>query len=224
MSDENQSLPNDQLIRSREHTSTYSYELDVLHPAPQATRHTIPPVPLRNLDEDTSVSAFSWFAALFAGGTVIDSVKRVISGQYKNAFCAVRPPGHHSGPTGLVSTDENIGDSHGFCLLNNVAIGAAHAKALYPDLIKRVAIIDFDVHHGNGTESIVQKLRPQLLQRTVHIPQTAQSVGIDKICLTRQVYSPWNDCQDVDQVLFASVHGYHKAQGDQFYPGTGSNQ
>lgn len=209
-------------IKLRERTSTFAGELSNTTLAPSLTRHVPPPIPLRNMDGDTAISAFSWFAALFACGTVIDAVKRVVNGQYKNAFCAVRPPGHHSGPSGLVSTDENIGDSHGFCLLNNVAVGAAYAKALYPDLIKKVAIIDFDVHHGNGTEAIVSKLQPQVVTKTIQLSTNPQFGTVDRIAISRHAYSPWHDSNDVDDVMFASVHGYNKSANDQFYPGTGS--
>ena len=82
----------------------------------------------------------------------------IVNGRADNVFCAVRPPGHHMGPAGAVDTqdlaDEPEG-SQGFCLLNNVAIGAAYAKCVHRKNFKKVAIIDFDVHHGNGTEAIV---------------------------------------------------------------------
>jgi acetoin utilization deacetylase AcuC-like enzyme len=74
--------------------------------------------------------------------------------QAKRAFCAVRPPGHHSGPHGVVTNANDPRGSHGFCLLNNVAIGAAYAVSMFRHKgIRRVALLDFDVHHGNGTEA-----------------------------------------------------------------------
>jgi acetoin utilization deacetylase AcuC-like enzyme len=95
-----------------------------------------------HLDADTVVCMDSWEAALTAAGAVITAVKGVSDGLYKNAFCAVRPPGHHA----------EISKAMGFCLLNNVAIGAKYARSsLY---MKKVAIIDFDVHHGNGTQNV----------------------------------------------------------------------
>jgi acetoin utilization deacetylase AcuC-like enzyme len=84
----------------------------------------------------------TWKAALHAAGAVLEATDRVIGGSLANAFCAVRPPGHHARP----------GAAMGFCLLNNVAIGALHALEAHG--LGRVAIIDFDVHHGNGTEEI----------------------------------------------------------------------
>lgn len=94
------------------------------------------------LDPDTAMNPSTWRAALHAAGAVVEATDRVLSGALGNAFCAVRPPGHHARP----------GAAMGFCLLNNVAIGALHALEVHG--LERVAIIDFDVHHGNGTEEI----------------------------------------------------------------------
>ncbi|MEP7069834.1 MAG: histone deacetylase family protein [Usitatibacter sp.] len=92
------------------------------------------------LDPDTSMNAKSLSAALRAAGAVVSATDMVMSGEAKNAFCAVRPPGHHATPTRPM----------GFCIFNNVAIGAMHALEAHG--LARVAILDFDVHHGNGTE------------------------------------------------------------------------
>jgi acetoin utilization deacetylase AcuC-like enzyme len=92
------------------------------------------------LDPDTSMNARSLSAALRAAGALVAATDLVMSGEAKSAFCAVRPPGHHA-------TRER---PMGFCIFNNVAIGAAHALAAHG--LERVAILDFDVHHGNGTE------------------------------------------------------------------------
>ncbi len=94
------------------------------------------------LDPDTYISAGSINAALRAAGGLCFAVDQVLSGQAQNAFCATRPPGHHA----------EASRSMGFCLLNNVAIAARHALAQAN--IERVAIVDFDVHHGNGTQAI----------------------------------------------------------------------
>jgi acetoin utilization deacetylase AcuC-like enzyme len=94
------------------------------------------------LDPDTSMNPSTWQAALHAAGAVVEATNRVIDGALANAFCAVRPPGHHARPDAAM----------GFCLLNNVAIGALHALEVHG--LERVAIIDFDVHHGNGTEEM----------------------------------------------------------------------
>jgi acetoin utilization deacetylase AcuC-like enzyme len=93
------------------------------------------------LDHETSLSSGSGEAALRAAGALIAAVDDVTRGKIKNAFCAVRPPGHHAA----------VPPASGFCLFNNIAIGAAHALAMHG--LKRVAIVDFDVHHGNGTEA-----------------------------------------------------------------------
>jgi len=92
------------------------------------------------LDPDTSMNSSSLPAALRAAGALVAATDLVMSGEASKAFCAVRPPGHHA------TRDRPMG----FCLFNNVAIGAAHALEAHG--LDRVAILDFDVHHGNGTE------------------------------------------------------------------------
>ena len=94
------------------------------------------------IDSDTFMSADSLEAALHAAGAVVAAVDGIMAADFKNAFCAIRPPGHHA--------ERNR--SMGFCLLNSVAIGALHARAVHG--ISRIAIVDFDVHHGNGTQDI----------------------------------------------------------------------
>jgi acetoin utilization deacetylase AcuC-like enzyme len=94
------------------------------------------------LDPDTVVSPDTMQAAKRAAGAVVSAVDRIMSDEVDNAFCAVRPPGHHA------ESDRAMG----FCIFNNLAVGAAHALATYD--IERVAILDFDVHQGNGTEDI----------------------------------------------------------------------
>ena len=97
---------------------------------------------LIQIDDDTAMNPHTLSAALHAAGAVIKGVDLVMSGEMQNAFCNIRPPGHHAGRAG----------ASGFCIFNNVAIGAAHAIEQYD--LKRVAIADFDVHHGDGTEDI----------------------------------------------------------------------
>ncbi|MBC7501599.1 MAG: histone deacetylase family protein [Herminiimonas sp.] len=92
------------------------------------------------IDGDTSINAHSWNAALRAAGAAVAATDAVMAGEIENAFCSVRPPGHHARPSVPM----------GFCLFNNVAIAAMHALEKHG--LQRVAIIDFDVHHGNGTE------------------------------------------------------------------------
>jgi acetoin utilization deacetylase AcuC-like enzyme len=97
----------------------------------------------RALDPDTIASPGTLAAALHAAGAAIAATDEVLAGRARNAFCAVRPPGHHA------TRDETMG----FCFFNNVAIAARHALDVHG--LQRVAIIDFDVHHGNGTEDII---------------------------------------------------------------------
>lgn len=107
------------------------------------------------LDEDTLMSAASAEAGLRAAGALVAAVDAVMTGNSVRAFCAVRPPGHHATPDTAM----------GFCLFNNVAVGAAHAMAAHG--LKRVAIADFDVHHGNGTQDIFQR-EPRVLFISSH--------------------------------------------------------
>ena len=95
------------------------------------------------LDPDTYVTPQSPAAARRAAGAVLAATEAVLAGEVRSAFCAVRPPGHHATPE----------RSMGFCLLNNVAIAAAHALAAG---VERVAVVDWDVHHGNGTQQIFE--------------------------------------------------------------------
>ncbi|MGY8992822.1 MAG: histone deacetylase family protein [Rhodospirillales bacterium] len=106
---------------------------------------SIPQEGLIHLDPDTVLSPASYEAALRAAGAAVAAVDAVVSGAAGNAFCAVRPPGHHATPNHAM----------GFCLLNNVAIAARHAQAKHG--LEKVAIIDFDVHHGNGTQDVVER-------------------------------------------------------------------
>ncbi|WP_434779560.1 histone deacetylase family protein [Neisseria sp. Ec49-e6-T10] len=96
------------------------------------------------INADMAIGQHSLNAAQFAAGAVVKAVDMVMSAEVFNAFCAIRPPGHHA----------HSKKSVGFCFLNNVAIGAMHA--LNEHRLKRVAIVDFDAHHGDGTEEIVQ--------------------------------------------------------------------
>lgn len=97
---------------------------------------------LVELDGDTAMNKYTLNAALHAAGAVVQAVDLVMAGEVENAFCGIRPPGHHAGRNGAA----------GFCIFNNVAVGAAHA--MHHHHLQRVAILDFDVHHGDGTEDI----------------------------------------------------------------------
>jgi len=107
------------------------------------------------LDDDTIVSPGSKNAALRAVGAVCDAVDKIMSNQANNAFCAIRPPGHHAEPN----------QAMGFCLFNNIAIAAEYARRHYH--LKRIAIVDFDVHHGNGTQAAFYN-QPCILYASSH--------------------------------------------------------
>lgn len=93
------------------------------------------------IDPDTSMCPESGEAALRASGAIVAAIDAIAAGEANSAFCAVRPPGHHAEPA----------RGMGFCLFNNVAIGVEHARKVHN--LERVAVIDFDVHHGNGTQA-----------------------------------------------------------------------
>ena len=183
--------------------------------------NSIPDIPnaVANLDPDTAISRWSFEAAMRAAGSVCEAVDSVLAGDHRNAFCAVRPPGHHAGPRGIVRcANDPEGGSHGFYLLNNVAIGAAYARSMYRNEgIKKVAIIDFDVHHGNGTEEIIRRLIPTAEKSLVRTPFAFGE-------LQTSSYSPWLDETDIENVFFASTHGYGQRGHEQmgwFYPASG---
>jgi acetoin utilization deacetylase AcuC-like enzyme len=128
------------------------------HDAPEASREQLlrvhtdayidfvegnsPQEGLVQIDGDTAMNPFTYQAALRAAGAVVLGVDLVMAGKVENAFCNIRPPGHHA----------ERARAMGFCIFNNIAVGAAHALEHYG--LRRVAIADFDVHHGNGTENI----------------------------------------------------------------------
>ncbi|MCS6877872.1 MAG: histone deacetylase family protein [Geminicoccaceae bacterium] len=111
-------------------------------PYPSRVRAAVPASGHAYLDPDTVVSPRSWEAALAAAGGAIAAVDAVLSGEDARAFCCLRPPGHHAEPARAM----------GFCLFNNVAVAALHARHAHG--VRRIAIVDFDVHHGNGTQAI----------------------------------------------------------------------
>ncbi len=122
---------------NRAHSSGYVNELrEVLEQVQQQGRP-------RAMDPDTVANSGTLAAALRAAGAAVAATDEVLAGRARNAFCSVRPPGHHA------TRDQTMG----FCFFNNVAIAARHALDVHG--LQRVAIIDFDVHHGNGTEDII---------------------------------------------------------------------
>jgi acetoin utilization deacetylase AcuC-like enzyme len=119
------------------HESLYVTELRAVLEALAASGQS------RALDPDTVANAGTWRAAQRAAGAAVAATDAVLDGQVDNAFCAVRPPGHHA----------TRNETMGFCFFNNVAIAARHALDVRG--LQRVAVVDFDVHHGNGTEDIL---------------------------------------------------------------------
>jgi acetoin utilization deacetylase AcuC-like enzyme len=119
----------------------------LVHPGryAQAILDAVPASGARAIDPDTILSPGSGEAALRAAGAAIAAVDAVFAGEARNAFCAVRPPGHHAEP----------GRAMGFCLFNSVVVGAMRARTRHG--AERVAIIDFDVHHGNGTQAVAER-------------------------------------------------------------------
>jgi acetoin utilization deacetylase AcuC-like enzyme len=119
-----------------------------------------------HLDPDTAMNPHSYVAALRAAGAAVLATDLVLEGRAANAFCCVRPPGHHA----------ERGRAMGFCFFNNVAVGATHAMEAHG--VERVAVVDFDVHHGNGTEDIFRDDERVLMVSTFQHPFYPYS-GID---------------------------------------------
>ncbi|CAG9473560.1 unnamed protein product [Plasmodium vivax] len=162
------------------------------------------------LDNDTFVNKHSFNCALNASGVVLNAVDYIHRKRKKKKkiFCVVRPPGHHLGTYGAAQfnlTDEDrAAGSQGFCLLNNIAIGVSYAKYKY-ERFERIAVIDFDIHHGNGTEQIIRNL------------------GLKKIKINEYVdiysWKGWKDKNDRKNIFFSSIHAFD----GYFYPGTGDD-
>jgi Deacetylases, including yeast histone deacetylase and acetoin utilization protein len=148
------------------------------------------------IDGDTSMNPHTWVAALQAAGSGIMAVDAVMSGEADTAFCNVRPPGHHA----------ESAKAMGFCFFNNVAVAAAHAMEHHG--LKRVAIIDFDVHHGNGTEDIFHAddrvmmcsfyqhpfypnvRRDDVHENMINIPVDAYTTGFDLRQIVSDIWLP----------------------------------
>jgi acetoin utilization deacetylase AcuC-like enzyme len=124
----------------------------------EAIRAAAPQRGIVHLDPDTAMSPGTWGAALRAAGAAVLATDLVVSGEAESAFCSVRPPGHHATRTRAM----------GFCIFNNVAVAALHALEHHG--LERVAIIDFDVHHGNGTEDIFSDDERALMVSTFQHP------------------------------------------------------
>jgi len=148
------SVINDQLIAAGVSQLLAPYEAPLatdaqlarVHPIEyvRAIREAAPAEGTVHLDPDTAMNPYSLNAALRAAGAAVLATDLVMTGEVDNAFCGVRPPGHHACRARPM----------GFCIFNNVAVAARHAMAVHG--VTRVAIVDFDVHHGNGTEDIFE--------------------------------------------------------------------
>ena len=146
-----------QALERREAPAAEVVQLARAHPPAFVERviATIPEAGFVSLDADTTVSPGSGEAALRAAGAVCAAVDAVMAGEADTAFCAVRPPGHHA----------ERETAMGFCIFNNVAVGAEQARKIHG--LRRVAAIDFDVHHGNGTQDIFWN-DPDLFYASTH--------------------------------------------------------
>ena len=135
-------------------------QLGRVHPPEyiQAIRDSAPAEGRVHLDPDTAMNPYSLDACLRAAGAAVLATDLVLRGEARNAFCSVRPPGHHACRSRPM----------GFCIFNNVAVAARHA--LHAHGLSRVAIVDFDVHHGNGTEDIFEGDENVLMVSTFQHP------------------------------------------------------
>ena len=167
----------------------------------------------KKIDCDTYINEYSYENIYNTTGCVFDAIDLVMSKEVKNAFALIRPPGHHAGFYGPV--ENPVVTSTGFCIVNNVAIGAAYTKNKYKEEIKRIAIFDFDVHHGNGTEEIIQMLNYKKFSKKFECNKNI-TVTIEN---TKQLN--WLDYDDAKNLLFISTHIYDKANEKKFYPYSG---
>lgn len=121
-------------------------------------KRSSPDLGVVHIDPDTAMNPHTWHAALRAAGAGVMAVDLVMAGEVHNAFCAVRPPGHHA----------ERSNAMGFCFFNNIAVAAKHALKVHG--LARVAIVDFDVHHGNGTEECFRNDMQVLMVSTFQHP------------------------------------------------------
>ena len=170
----------------------------------------------KKIDCDTYINEFSYENIYNTTGCVFDAIDLVMENHVKNAFALIRPPGHHAGFYGPV--ENPVVTSTGFCIVNNVAIGAAYIKNKYRDEIKKIAIFDFDVHHGNGTEEIIQMLNYKKFSKNFEYNKNI-SITIEN---TKQLN--WLDYDDPKNLLFISTHIYDKANEKKFYPYSGGTE
>lgn len=142
----------------------------------QRVKETAPEEGEAALDADTRMSPGSLNAALRAVGATCQGVDNLMSANTKSVFCATRPPGHHATPTHAM----------GFCLFNHIAIAALHTREKYN--LKRIAIVDFDVHHGNGTQDIMQG-REGMFYISTHQSPLYPSTGLESENIDNNVFN-----------------------------------
>ena len=194
-----------QLQLKRVHTNAYIESIFKIAPLAGLVR----------LDADTLMGPMSLSAALHASGAVVLATDLVLNGNVDNAFCCVRPPGHHAGKA----------NSGGFCIFNHVAVGVAHALS-YKN-IKRVAIFDIDVHHGDGTEDIFKDNPNVMLCSTfqhpfyphsgassrsrnmINVPMPAKSNGEDFKKIFNTIFKPAVDAFKPDIVFISAGFDAH---------------
>lgn len=146
------------------------------------------------IDPDTSLNLHTVDAALRAAGAAVAATDAVLSGELENAFCAVRPPGHHAESTKAM----------GFCFFNNVAVAVRHALEVHH--LKRVAIVDFDVHHGNGTEDIFagddRVLMVGIFQHPLYPFSGAESPAANMLNLPVPAYTRGMDVRELIEMMW----------------------
>ncbi|MDT8406576.1 MAG: histone deacetylase family protein [Methylococcales bacterium] len=193
------SAPRFQALRRVEATLPADIDSRILrvhHPALLAQLKALAPATgYQHLEPDTVLSENSLTAALLAVASVCAAVDQVMAGPDRTAFCAVRPPGHHAEPERAM----------GFCLFNNIAIAAEHARACYG--LRRIAIVDFDVHHGNGTQAAFLR-QPEVLYISSHqMPWYPGSGGSDEVGAGNLINLPLMAGTDSD--TFRAVYRQH---------------
>jgi acetoin utilization deacetylase AcuC-like enzyme len=148
----------------------------------------------RHIDPDTVVGPGTWKAALRAAGAAVAATDAVLDGEIENAFCAVRPPGHHA----------TRSEAMGFCFFNNVAVAARHALDVRG--LKRVAIVDFDVHHGNGTEDIIagdeRVLMVSIFQHPLYPNSGAVPMGTNMCNVPIPPYTRGGEVRDMIEMMW----------------------
>jgi acetoin utilization deacetylase AcuC-like enzyme len=146
------------------------------------------------LDPDTIANPHTWQAALRAAGAAVAATDLVLDGKARNAFCAVRPPGHHA------TRDQTMG----FCFFNNVAVAARHALDVRG--LERVAIVDFDVHHGNGTEDIVagdeRVLMASFFQHPLYPGSGAVPMGTNMVNVPIPPYTRGGEVREIIEMMW----------------------